>query len=61
LDLLREFGISRLFDALLYSSEKIRASERPRKALIVFTDGIFSARTMVAPRVQASSKKYSVH
>ncbi len=36
---LRAFGTSSLYDGLLYSMEKVEKSERPRKALIVFTDG----------------------
>jgi Ca-activated chloride channel family protein len=36
---LRAFGTSSLFDGLLYSMEKVERSDRPRKALIVFTDG----------------------
>jgi len=36
---LRAYGTSSLFDGLLYSMEKVEKSERPRKALIVFTDG----------------------
>jgi Ca-activated chloride channel homolog len=39
---LQAYGTSSLFDALLYGSQEIRKSERPRKALIVFTDGILS-------------------
>ena len=36
---LRAFGTSSLYDALLYSMTRVEKSERPRKALIVFTDG----------------------
>lgn len=36
---LRAWGTSRLFDALLYSITNLEKSQRPRKALIVFTDG----------------------
>jgi VWFA-related protein len=36
---LRAFGTSSLFDGLLYSMEKAEKSDRPRKALVVFTDG----------------------
>ncbi|MBI2149163.1 MAG: VWA domain-containing protein [Acidobacteria bacterium] len=36
---LRAYGTSVLYDALLYSAERITRSSRPRKALIVFTDG----------------------
>jgi len=36
---LRAFGTSSMYDALLFSMMKVENSERPRKALIVFTDG----------------------
>jgi VWFA-related protein len=36
---LKATGTSSLFDGLLYAIEKVEKSERPRKALIVFTDG----------------------
>jgi VWFA-related protein len=36
---LRAYGTSVLYDALSYSIEKVDHSDRPRKALIVFTDG----------------------
>jgi VWFA-related protein len=36
---LRAWGTSVMYDALLYGMEKVEKSERPRKALIVFTDG----------------------
>jgi Ca-activated chloride channel family protein len=36
---LRAYGTSLLFDGLLYSIQRVEKSERPRKALIVFTDG----------------------
>jgi len=36
---LRAWGTSTLYDALQYGIEKVESSERPRKALIVFTDG----------------------
>jgi len=36
---MRAYGTSVLYDALLYSLGRLEASERPRKALIVFTDG----------------------
>lgn len=35
----RAFGTSALYDGLLFSMERVEKSERPRKALIVFTDG----------------------
>src|SRR5205085_5259399 len=36
---LRSFGTSSLYDGLLYAMARVEKSERPRKALIVFTDG----------------------
>src|SRR6185436_5088003 len=36
---LRAWGTSTLYDALLYGLSRVEKSERPRKALIVFTDG----------------------
>jgi Ca-activated chloride channel family protein len=36
---LRAFGTSVFYDGLLYSMQKLGKSEKPRKALIVFTDG----------------------
>jgi Ca-activated chloride channel family protein len=39
LDPLRAWGTSALFDGLLYGMLKVEKSERPRKALIIFTDG----------------------
>ena len=36
---LRAWGTSSLFDGLLYAISKLEKSQRPRKALIAFTDG----------------------
>jgi Ca-activated chloride channel family protein len=36
---MRAYGTSLMYDALLYSLEKIETSALPRKALVVFTDG----------------------
>jgi Ca-activated chloride channel homolog len=36
---MKAWGTSAMYDALLYGMEKVERSERPRKALIVFTDG----------------------
>jgi Ca-activated chloride channel family protein len=36
---LRAYGTSAFYDGLLFSMEKLVKSEKPRKALIVFTDG----------------------
>ena len=55
---LRAYGTSVLFDALLYSAEKVERSGRPRKALIVFTDGNDNGSNVghgrVAQEVQSS-------
>ncbi len=53
------FGTSSLYDGLLYSMERVEKSERPRKALIVFTDGDDNASNIghgrVAEEVQSSA------
>ena len=36
---MRAYGTSLMYDALLYSLEKVERSDLPRKALVVFTDG----------------------
>jgi Ca-activated chloride channel family protein len=36
---MRAYGTSLMYDALLYSLEKVETSDLPRKALVVFTDG----------------------
>jgi Ca-activated chloride channel homolog len=55
----RAFGTSSLYDGLLYSMEKVEKSERPRKALIVFTDGDDNASNIghgrVVEEVQSSA------
>ena len=43
---LRAFGTSSLFDGLQYGIAKVEKSERPRKALIVFTDGSDNGSTV---------------
>src|ERR1051326_1636733 len=48
---LRAWGTSALYDALLYSITKVEKSERPRKALIVFTDGNDNGSTVSHSRV----------
>jgi VWFA-related protein len=47
----RAFGTSSLYDGLLYSMERVEKSERPRKALIVFTDGDDNASSVSHGRV----------
>jgi Ca-activated chloride channel homolog len=36
---MRAYGTSVMYDTLVYSIDKVEASDRPRKALIMFTDG----------------------
>ena len=48
---LHAFGTSSLFDGLLYSIEQVEKSDRPRKALIVFTDGEDNGSTASHSRV----------
>jgi Ca-activated chloride channel family protein len=56
---LHAFGTSSLYDGLLYSMERVEKSERPRKALIVFTDGDDNASNIghgrVVEEVQSSA------
>ncbi|HLH32083.1 MAG TPA: VWA domain-containing protein [Terriglobia bacterium] len=47
----RAFGTSSLYDGLLYSMERVEKSDRPRKALIVFTDGDDNASNVSHSRV----------
>jgi len=55
----RAFGTSSLYDGLLYSMERLERSDRPRKALIVFTDGVDNAsnvsHSQVVEEVQSSA------
>ena len=48
---LHAFGTSSLFDGLVYSMEQVEKSDRPRKALIVFTDGEDNGSTASHSRV----------
>jgi VWFA-related protein len=48
---LRAWGTSTLFDALLYGMSRVEKSDRPRKALIVFTDGNDNGSTVSEGRV----------
>jgi Ca-activated chloride channel family protein len=56
---LHAFGTSSLYDGLLYGMERVEKSERPRKALIVFTDGDDNASNIghgrVVEEVQSSA------
>jgi VWFA-related protein len=47
----RAFGTSSLYDGLLFSMERVEKSDRPRKALIVFTDGDDNASTVSHGRI----------
>jgi len=55
----KAFGTSSLYDGLLYSMERLERSDRPRKALIVFTDGDDNASNVshgqVVEEVQSSA------
>jgi Ca-activated chloride channel family protein len=48
---MRAWGTSSLYDGLLYSMEKVEKSDRPRKALIVFTDGNDNGSNITHSRV----------
>jgi len=48
---LRAWGTSSLYDGLLYSMEKVEKSDRPRKALITFTDGNDNGSNITHARV----------
>jgi Ca-activated chloride channel family protein len=57
---MRAYGTSVLYDALLYSLEKVERSDRPRKALIVFTDGNDNGSTVSYTRVVDEAQGSSV-
>ncbi|PYS53396.1 MAG: hypothetical protein DMG13_12785 [Acidobacteria bacterium] len=57
---MRAYGTSVLYDALLYSLEKVETSDRPRKALIVFTDGNDNGSTVSYGRVVDEAQTSSV-
>jgi len=48
---MRAWGTSSLFDGLLYSMEKVEKSDRPRKAIIAFTDGEDNGSNVTHSRV----------
>ena len=48
---LRAWGTSTLYDSLLYAMEKLDKSDRPRKALIIFTDGNDNGSTISHGRI----------
>jgi Ca-activated chloride channel family protein len=53
---LRAWGTSTLYDALLYSLTRLEHSQRPRKALIVFTDGNDNGSTVGYGRIVAEAQ-----
>ena len=57
---LRAFGTSSLFDGLLYSMEQVEKSDRPRKALIVFTDGEDNGSSVSHSRVVQEAQRSAV-
>ena len=57
---LRAFGTSSLFDGLLYSMEQVEKSARPRKALIVFTDGEDNGSSVSHSRVVQEAQRSAV-
>lgn len=56
----RAWGTSTMFDALRYGIEKVEKSDRPRKALIVFTDGNDNGSTIGHGAVSESIQKSGV-
>jgi len=57
---LRAWGTSTLFDALQYGIEKVESSDRPRKALVVFTDGNDNGSKIGQGRVVEALQKSGV-
>jgi VWFA-related protein len=57
---LRAWGTSTLFDALLYAIQKLEKSERPRKAMIVFTDGNDNGSTESHGRIEKELQSSAV-
>jgi VWFA-related protein len=57
---LHAYGTSSLFDGLLYSMEQVEKSDRPRKALIVFTDGEDNGSSVSHSRVVQEAQRSSV-
>jgi Ca-activated chloride channel homolog len=57
---LRAYGTSSLYDGLSYSIAQVEKSERPRKALIVFTDGNDNGSNIGHGRVVEEAQRSSV-
>jgi Ca-activated chloride channel homolog len=54
---LRAWGTSVLYDGLLFGMEKLENSDRPRKALLVFTDGNDNGSTVSHGRIADELQK----
>jgi Ca-activated chloride channel homolog len=57
---MRAYGTSVLYDGLLYSLGRVEASDRPRKALVVFTDGNDNGSTVGHGRVVEEAQQSAV-
>jgi VWFA-related protein len=57
---LKAYGTSVLYDALSYGIEKVERSDRPRKALIVFTDGNDNGSNVPHGRVVREAQRSAV-
>src|SRR5262245_1997849 len=57
---LRAWGTSVLFDGLLFGMEKLENSDRPRKAMLVFTDGNDNGSTVGHGRIADGLQKSGV-
>src|SRR5262245_62018845 len=57
---LRAFGTSSLFDGLLYAIATVEKSERPRKAVIAFTDGSDNGSNISYGRVVEETQSSAV-
>jgi Ca-activated chloride channel family protein len=57
---LRAWGTSALYDGLLYGIERVEDSDRPRKALIVFTDGNDNGSTVSHGRIVEELQKSGI-
>jgi Ca-activated chloride channel family protein len=57
---LRAYGTSSLYDGLMYSIAEVEKSDRPRKALIVFTDGNDNGSNVSYGRVVEQAQGSSV-
>jgi len=57
---LKAWGTSTLYDGLLYGIERVEKSDRPRKALIVFTDGNDNGSKVSHGRITEALQKSGV-